>query len=91
MDITSLITIIIVAVAAYYIVKFIVSPLVRLIAGILFFLVVIYILQRYFSFNFQNVLGFDLGLDRVIIFADSYLSRAVSFFKYLLGNVPKIQ
>jgi len=99
MDVASIITIIIAIVVIYCIIRFVVSPLIRLIAGIIVFLIVIYILQNYFNFSFNQFLGpFSkyIDIDKIINSFNwiispiaSYINKVVSFFKLIWGNVPK--
>ena len=99
MDINSLIVIIIGLVVIYLFIKFIVSPAIKTILGIITFLVLIYILQRFFNFNIDNVLapfGINLNLNR---FAGSlfwlvspinyYIDRIMVFLRFIWSNVPK--
>jgi len=61
MDLTSLIEIVVVIVVAYFFIRFIVSPFIKIILGVLAFLILIYLLQRFLGFNFDKVLA-DLGV-----------------------------
>ena len=57
MDINSLIALVVAFAAIYFFIKFIVSPLLRIIFGIIIFLAAIYFLQRFFGFNFDQLLA----------------------------------
>ena len=57
MDFTPLITIIISAIAIYFFIKLIVHPLLKAIGGIIVFIIIIYIMQRYFGLNLENAFG----------------------------------
>jgi len=99
MDASSAVTIIVAVVVVYLIFKFIVSPLIKLIAGIVIFLIAIYILQTYFNFSFNQYLGpFSkyIDIDKTIDSASwiinpiiAYVNKAISFLKLLLSNAPK--
>jgi hypothetical protein len=67
MDITSLILIVVIVVAIYLFIKFVVSPVVKIILGIIIFLILIYLLQRFFGFNLDQILtpfGISLNLSK---------------------------
>ena len=57
MDPASLIIIIVVIIAIYFFIKLVVSPLLRAVAGVIIFLLAIYVLKQFFNFNLDNVLG----------------------------------
>jgi len=99
MDTTQLITIVIIVAVVYLLIKFIVSPLLRLISGIILFIAVIYILQTFFKFDFSNILGGWLDIKNIgtklpwlgwfIDYIGSWINQAILFFKLLLSNTPK--
>jgi len=99
MDITQIITVIAVIAVVYVFVKFIVSPLLRLITGIILFIAIVYILQTFFKFDFSGILGGWLDIDKVtnqfpwigwiVSSIGNYINQAVSFIKLLLSGVPK--
>jgi len=101
MDLTLFITIIIVIVVAYLFIRFVVSPILRVIFGIIIFLVFIYLLQRFFGFDIGQILkpfGLSVNLDKLyssiswILTPISYLiDKAEKFFNFISGNVPKIK
>ena len=57
MDTTSLIEIVLVIIVIYLFIKFIVSPIIKAIVGIIIFLVAIYLLQQFFGFDLSKVLA----------------------------------
>ena len=64
LDLTSLIEIVIVVVVIYFFFKFIVSPVIRVIFGIIVFIILISLLQRFFGFNLDQVLApFGISLN----------------------------
>ena len=99
MDLTEIVTIIVVIAIVYFFVKFIVSPLLRFITGIILFIAIIYILQTFFKFDFSNILGGWLDINKVktnfpwlgwlIDSIGNYINQAVSFFNLLISNSPK--
>ncbi len=99
MDITSLVGIIIVIIVAYFLIKFIISPILRAILGVIFFLVLIYLLQKFFGFDIDKALtpyGISLNINNWLsklgwIFKPiNYLiNQGTSIFHYLWTNVPK--
>src|SRR3989344_5616219 len=98
-DAASLITVAVAIIIIYFLAKFIVGPLVKIITGIIIILLAIYILKQFFGIDIGNFLGplggyLDIGkvpegFSWAFNLAVSYINQAVSFFKYLLGNVPK--
>ena len=99
MDISSLIAIVVVIVVIYYLIKFIVSPLLKAIAGIVFLLVAVYVLQHYLNFNLSNILGpfakyldvstWGPGFSWILSPLNYYLDQAQTFILNLLNNLPK--
>jgi membrane-associated PAP2 superfamily phosphatase len=99
MDTASLIGIIIVIVVAYFLIKFIISPIIRAILGVIIFLILLYLLQRFFSFNLDKTLapyGISLNINNWlsklswILNPINYLiNKGASIFHYLWTNVPK--
>ncbi len=57
MDFAWLITIIISAIVIYFFVKLIVSPLIKVVVGIVVFLIIIYVLQHFFNFDLTGAFG----------------------------------
>lgn len=96
----SLLSIAIIIVVIYFFVKFIVNPLIRVIAGIIIFLVIIFVLQNFFNVNVNQILGpfgkyldfntWNINLNGVINLISRYINQALSFFRYLVGNTPKL-
>ena len=65
MDLTTLIEIIIAAFIIYLFIKFIVSPVVKIILGIIIFIVLVYLLQRFFGLEPDKILApFGISLDK---------------------------
>ena len=63
-DFTSLTAIIIAVVVICFIIKFIVSPIIKAVLGVITFLVLIYILQKYLGFNLDQILApFGISLN----------------------------
>ncbi len=64
MNFTSFIEILVAIVVAYFLLKFIVSPVIKIVVGIIIIFVFIYLLQRFFGFNLNNVLSpFGITVD----------------------------
>ena len=99
MDFSSLITIALVIVAAYFLIKFVVSPVIRTVLGIVSFLIIIYFLQRFFGFDSSKILspfGINLNLNKldsnfgwILGPTNYYIGLAKTFFAYIWGNFPK--
>ena len=99
MDISSLIGIIVVIIVAYFLIKFIISPILRIIIGVVFLVAALYFLQKLFGFNLNQLLtplgiSFDLNkwIDSfgwILSPATYYMEKIKSFFVYILGNYPK--
>jgi hypothetical protein len=60
---SSILTIIIVIVAIYLAIKFIINPVAKIITGILIVLAVVYILKNFFSINVFELIPFGNYLD----------------------------
>lgn len=98
MTITSLLPIIIAVIIVYFLAK-IFGPLIRIIAGIVIFLVLIFVLQNFFNFNFTQIFGtfgkslnlnkWNINLNGIVNLINYYINQAVSFLRYLISNVPK--
>jgi hypothetical protein len=101
MDITSLIEIVIAVVVVYFFLRFIISPVLKAVVGVIFFIVLIYLLQRFFGFNIDKVLspfGINLNLNKlglnlnwILGPADYYINQVKNFLNYIWGNFPKIK
>jgi hypothetical protein len=82
MDTTSFIEIIIVIIVAYFLIKFIVSPLIKVIFGIAIVLIILHLLQRFLGFNIDTFLsqfGINLNLN-------SWLLN----FNWLFGSIDNL-
>ncbi|MEI7424580.1 MAG: hypothetical protein WCK10_00470 [Candidatus Staskawiczbacteria bacterium] len=95
MDITSLIQIVIIVAVAFFLLKFIISPLMKAVIGIITLLVVIYLLQRFLGVDIAKSLA-PLGISWDAAWLNwltgpiNYLIDKVSpFFQFAWGNVPK--
>lgn len=67
MDTTLLIEIIVAAFVIFLFIKFVVSPVIKVILGVIIFLFLIYLLQRFFGIGLDKILapfGISLNLDR---------------------------
>ena len=100
MDLTSLIEIVIAIIVVFFIVKFIVSPIIKIIVGIVILIVFIYILQKFFGFDINQVLspfGISLqpdtwggiNLNWILGPANYYIDQIKNFISFILGNLPK--
>jgi len=74
---SSILTIIIVVVAIYLAIKFIINPIAKIITGILIVLAVVYILKNFFSINVFELIPFGNYLD---------ISHWLSVFQNMLLN-----
>jgi len=99
MDITSFITIIIAVAIIYLLIKFIVSPAVKVISGIIIFLIIISLLQRFFGFNFSQILApfgislnlnnWGLNLNWILGPANYYIDQVKNFLNFIWENFFK--
>ena len=99
MDLTSLIEIIIVIVAIYFFLRFIVSPIIKTILGIVIFLFLVYLLQKYFGFSIDKVLApfgisfnmsnWNLNLDWLLGPLNALMDKIMSVITPLFNNIPK--
>lgn len=99
MDIISLIEIIIAIGVICLFIRFIVSPVLRVVLSIVGFIVLIYLLQRFFGFNIDQVLspfGISLNINKLGINlnwimepVNHYIDQIKSFISYIWSNVPK--
>ncbi len=93
MDFNLIITISLGVIIAYLAVKFIVSPLLKIIFGIAMFLGAIFILQKFFNFNFSQTFGpFDSYFDinkwnslfaPVFSQIKSFIEQGINLFSFL--------
>jgi len=88
MDFTSLLAIVVAIVVIYFFIKFIVNPALKVVGGIIVFFIIIYILQHYLNFNFNNILG-PFGLNWILSPINYYINQIISFLRFAWGNVPK--
>jgi len=99
MDLTLFIVIVLAIVVIYLFIKFILSPVLRIIFGIIIFIILIYFLQRFFGFDLNRILspfGISLNLNKLylsiswILLPINYLIDQVkNFLIYIWGNIPK--
>jgi len=99
MDTTLLIEIIIAVVIVWLFIKFIASPAIKLILGIIIFLFLLYLLQRLFGLDIDRIfasIGIHTNLDNwatklgsILAPLNPYIDRVKSFFNYIWANVPK--
>jgi hypothetical protein len=99
MDISSLIAIVIAIVAIYFFIKLIVSPIIKAVLGVIIFIAVIYLLQRFFGFNIDQILApfgisFNLanwgpGFNWILGPANHYIDQIQNFANFVWGNVIK--
>lgn len=93
MDITLIIELIAAIVVAYLLVKFIVSPAIKIIAGIIVFIILLYILQKFFGFNFDKLLSplgisVPFSLDWIFDPIDYIVNQITAFFHAIFKNIP---
>ena len=98
MDLTSLIVIAVAIIAIYFFIKLIISPLLKAVAGIIIFLVTIYLLQRFFGFDLSNVLSpfgislnlgkWNLGINWILGPTNYYIEQIKTFLNFIWGNFP---
>lgn len=99
MDLTSLIEIVIAIVVIYFFIKLIVSPLFKVVVGVIIFIVAIYLLQKYFGFNIDKILapfGISLNLNKLGLNLNwllgpinNYIDQIKNFLNSIFQNVPK--
>lgn len=98
MDTASILVFVVVIIIVYLILKFIVSPLIRILFSFIVVLIIIYILSHFFGFNAEASFGpYGKYLDIknwpyaniLTDFIDKYINQAITFFKYLVGKLPK--
>jgi len=99
MDITSLVEIGIVVIVIYFFIKFIVSPIARLILGIIIVLVTIYLLQRFFGFDTAKIFGpfakyldinnLGVNLNWILGPTNYYIDQIKNFLNLIWSNFPK--
>lgn len=97
MDYASLITIIITIIIIYFLIKLIISPIIKAVLGIITFLIIIYILQKFFGFDLNKILtpfGINLNteswnLNWLTGPVDYYVNMIKSFLDFILSNFLK--
>jgi len=99
MDLTSIIEIAVIVVVIYFFLKFIVSPVIKVIVGIIIFLVLIYLLQRFVGFNIDQILApfgisfksstWGLNFNWLSNPIGYLTNQAETFFRFMWGNLPK--
>lgn len=87
MDINSIIAIAVLIVVIYLFIKFIVSPIVKAILGIVIFLALIYFLKRFFNFDLDGVLSpFGIHLNWIFGPIEYYINLAENFINFIWHN-----
>ena len=99
MDVTSLIVIVAIIVVIFIFIKFIVSPIIKVIVGIITFLLLIYVLQRFFGFDLTRIFGpfgsyldltkWGINFNWLLEPINYCIEKIEYFFHYAWGNVPK--
>ncbi len=99
MDVATLVEIVVAIVIAYFLIKFIVSPIIKIAIGIISILIMIFLLQRFFGFNIDEVLskfGISLNLNKwgsdfnwILSPLFYFVDKIKDFFTGILGNLPK--
>ena len=100
MDLATIIIIIIGILLIYFFIRFVVSPVIRAILGVIIFIFLIYLLQRYLGFDFNKVLStFGISFDtNKLGFNFDWLSGPINYFgdkiqsyaNFLLKNIPSL-
>ncbi len=101
MDTTLLIEIVVAIFIVWLFVKFIVNPVLKIVVGIIIFLFLIYILQRFFGLSIDKLLapfGISLNLDSWVskfnwLFSplDGYINKIKDFIIFAWAKIPKPQ
>jgi hypothetical protein len=99
MDIISIIGIIVAILVLYVFLRFIVSPIIKAVIGVLIFFVFIYLLQRLFGFNLNQILApfgisFDishwgLNLNWIMTPINYFVDQFKNLLNIIWANVPK--
>jgi len=82
LSLTSLLLIGVVIFVAFYVIKFIVSPLIKLVAGILVFILAIFVLQRFFQVDLSFITDF---FNQYFNFSD-WISNLINTIKSFLAK-----
>jgi len=98
-DLTTFIAIVFAIFIIYIFIKFIVNPIFKIILGIIIFFVLIYILQKFFGFDIDQILapfGISLNINRLLSnfnwifkFIDYFVNQAKDLFNFIFKNIPK--
>lgn len=101
MDLTSLIEIIIAIVIIYFFIRFIVSPVFRIVFGVIAFFILIYLLQKFLGFDVNKVLSpfgisfdmakWNLNFGWLLGPMNYYLGKIEIFLRFIWGNTPKVK
>lgn len=98
MDIYSIILFVVIAVVIYLIFKFIVSPLLRLLFGLVVVLVIFYVAVKFFNFDMSGIFGqygkfVDISKwpysNYVTVYIDMVVNKIIDFYKHIVSNLPK--
>jgi len=99
MDIISIIGIIVAILVLYVFLRLIVSPIIKAVIGVLIFFVFIYLLQRLFGFNLNQILApfgisFDishwgLNLNWIMTPINYFVDQFKNLLNIIWANVPK--
>lgn len=98
MDLASIILFIFIAVVIYFIFKFLVSPLIRVVISVIIILLLIYIASKFFAFDVNTAFGpygHFLNIKNwpysslVTPYIDSTVQQIINFYNYLVSNLPK--
>ncbi len=99
MDTTLIIELIIAVFIVWLFIKFIISPVLKIIIGIVIFLFLFYLLQKFFGLSIDKLLaplGISLNLDSWILkFSwilapiDGYINKVKDFIIFAWEKVPK--
>ena len=99
MDATSLIATGIAIVVIFFFIKLIAVPFVRIILGVIAFIILLDLLQRFAGFNLNQILApfginvdlskWGINLNWLLNPINYYINQAISFFHQAWDNVPK--
>ena len=98
-DLNTLIVIAVVVVAIYIFIKLIVSPILKAVVAIVILLLVIYILQKFFTFNLHSVFGqyavylditkWGVNMNWILKPINNYLNMAMPVLHSIWPSIPK--
>lgn len=98
MDLASVLLFIFIAVVIYIILKFVVSPLIRVIISVAIILLLIYIASRFFGFSTDTAFGpygkflnikYWPYSNLVTGYIDMAVGQIINFYNYLISILPK--